>query len=585
MAKARELHPPSSILHPLPILLAGPTAVGKSELALWLAERLGGEIISVDSMQVYRELNIGTAKPSPTDRARVTHHLIDVVDLAEPFDAAKFAKLAHQAVSEIQLRGRVPVLCGGTGLYFRAFLEGLGDAPSSNAKVRAELEAIPLDGLLRELKESDPETFQRIDRRNPRRVIRAVEVIRLTGRPFSGQRANWNPASSIQHPPSPFFGLRRSADDLRACIDARVEQMFQQGLVEETRQLLERGLAQNKTAMQAIGYRQVVEHLRGERSLSETVELVKIRTRQFAKRQLTWFRRQAHLTWLELKPEEAAALAAARVAASLRLMLCGLLLAFMCGCTTRRHGQPLTYPARETPTMKVPFKIGNALVTAEVFQRGKPVPTMLNVHDDENTSVAAGKVVIEQTGGRLIELSHGGKRLVTFSLNGQRYSFDPNRIFSDDGIRNTLEKQSTCSEAGHRAVKRFATQYLEHFALHREPVIIALHNNTEGALSVESYRPGADYAKAAVAVHVAPSRSRDDFFYVTDQRFFDYLKQRDFNVVLQDNVNVPDDGSLSVYFARKGIPYVNIEAEISHLNAQIEMVRVAREMLDELRLL
>jgi len=231
--------------------------------------------------------------------------------------------------------------------------------------------------------------------------------------------------------------------------------------------------------------------------------------------------------------------------------------------------------------MKVPFKIGNAIVTVEVFQRGKPVPTMINVHDDENTSVAAGKIIIEQSGGRLIELSHGGQRLVTFSLEGRRHSFDPNRIFSDAGIRATLEKQDAWSEAAHRAVKRFATQYLEHFALDREPAIIALHNNTEGALSVASYRPGGEHAATAKAVHIATARSPDDFFYVTDERFFDYLTHRDFNVALQNNTNVPDDGSLSVYFGRKGIPYVNIEAEMGHLNAQIEMVRVAREMLEE----
>jgi len=231
--------------------------------------------------------------------------------------------------------------------------------------------------------------------------------------------------------------------------------------------------------------------------------------------------------------------------------------------------------------MKVPFKIGHAVVTAEVFQRGKPMPTMINVHDDENTSVAAGKVIIEQSGGRLIELSHGGHRLVTFSLDGRRYRFDPNRIFSDAGIRATLDKQSTWSEAAHRAVKRFAAQYLEHFALDREPVIIALHNNTNGALSIGSYRPGSEHAATARVVHIAAARGADDFFYVTDQRFFDYLRQRDLNVTLQDNRNVPDDGSLSVYFGRKGIPYVNIEAEATHLNAQIEMVRIACEMLNE----
>ena len=232
--------------------------------------------------------------------------------------------------------------------------------------------------------------------------------------------------------------------------------------------------------------------------------------------------------------------------------------------------------------MKIPFKIGNAVVTVEVTQRGQPVPTMINVHDDENTSVAAGKVVLEQSGGRLIELSHGGSRLIRFNLGAERYAFDPNRIFSETGIRNTLTRQSHYSEAAHRVVKRFATQYLDHFALDREPVIIALHNNSEGALSIHSYEAGGQQAASSQTIHAAPDRSADDFFYVTDQRFFDYLKQRDFNVTLQDNVNVPDDGSLSVYFGKKGIPYINIEAENSHLNAQIDMVRAACEMVEEL---
>ena len=176
-----------------PVFLAGPTAVGKSAVALALAESLGGEIISVDSMQVYRGLDLGTAKPSAAERARVPHHLLDVVELSEAFDAAQFVRLATAAVVEIQARGRVPIFCGGTGLYFKAWLEGLGEAPPSDARVRAELEAAPLSELLAELEQRDPLTYARIDRQNPRRVIRAVEVIRLTGKPFSAQRANWNP--------------------------------------------------------------------------------------------------------------------------------------------------------------------------------------------------------------------------------------------------------------------------------------------------------------------------------------------------------------------------------------------------------
>ena len=314
-----------------PILLAGPTAVGKSEIALLLAEKIGGEIISVDSMQVYRGLDIGTAKPSAQERARVPHHLIDVIELTEPFNAAQFIKLANEAVSKVRQRGHVPILCGGTGLYFKAFLEGLGHAPPGNTELRAQLAAIPLPELLRELAARDPKTYESIDRQNLRRVIRAVEVIRLTGKPFSQQRARssaecrigttqgTDPSGSVQsaecrvQSAEGAFGLSRSLEDLRSRIDARVDEMFRRGLVAETAELLKQGLAENKTAMQALGYRQVAEHLRGERSLPETIELVKIRTRQFAKRQMTWFRRQAQLRWLEVGANESAATTAERL--------------------------------------------------------------------------------------------------------------------------------------------------------------------------------------------------------------------------------------------------------------------------------
>jgi len=289
--------------NPQPVFIAGPTAVGKSEIALLLAERLGGEIISADSMQVYRGLDLGTAKPSRADRARVPHHLIDICDLAESFDAAQFVRLAQKAVEEIQARGRVPVFCGGTGLYFKAFLSGLGEAPSANPELRARLEALPFEALLQELRERDLTAYEKIDKQNPRRVIRAVEVIRLTGKKFSQQRAEWK--STVQSPSSNvFFCVTRMSADLHARINTRVDTMFARGLVDETRELLRRGLAENQTAMQAIGYRQVVEHLRGEQSLAETIELVKIRTRQFAKRQFTWFHRQLEPKWMEWQPEE-----------------------------------------------------------------------------------------------------------------------------------------------------------------------------------------------------------------------------------------------------------------------------------------
>ena len=286
-----------------PVFIAGPTAVGKSEIALLLAEKLGGEIISADSMQVYRGLDIGTAKPSAAERARVPHHLIDICDLTENFDAAQFIRLAQKAVAEIQSRGHVPIFCGGTGLYFKAFLSGLGEAPATNPVLRAELDAASFEALLHELRERDPAAYEKIDKQNLRRVIRAVEVIRLTGKKFSTQRAQWKSEARSQKNEKAFC-FTRPAADMHARISARVDAMFARGLAEETRALLQHGLAENKTAMQAIGYRQVVEYLRGERPLAETVELVKSRTRQFAKRQLTWFRRHGNMEWIELKPEE-----------------------------------------------------------------------------------------------------------------------------------------------------------------------------------------------------------------------------------------------------------------------------------------
>ena len=288
-----------------PIFLAGPTAVGKSAIALALAEKIGGEIVTVDSMQVYCGLDLGTAKPSSAERARVPHHLIDVCDLHEAFDAAQFIRLAGKAVEEIRSRGRVPVFCGGTGLYFKAFLEGVGDAPPADEKLRAELNAAPLAALLHELRERDPAAYEKIDRQNPRRVVRAVEVIRLTGKKFSELRAEWNMESGKQKAEK-FFCFKRSSEDLHQRINIRVDEMFQRGLVAETEQLLKHGLAENKFAMQAIGYRQVVEHLQGNRDLAETIELVKIRTRQFAKRQLTWFRRHGNCEWVELQPKNSA---------------------------------------------------------------------------------------------------------------------------------------------------------------------------------------------------------------------------------------------------------------------------------------
>jgi hypothetical protein len=264
------------------------------------------------------------------------------------------------------------------------------------------------------------------------------------------------------------------------------------------------------------------------------------------------------------------------------LLLGGLVLGFAVGCTTTAARKKAEKPRFNFIRMKL--SIGETNASVLVFQHRKPSPTFINVHDDENTSVEAGKAVIEETSGRLIELAHSGKRHLRFTIDGKSYAVDPNRIFSESGIRSTLERQGDYSPEAHQAVKQFALQLLERFALPKEPVIVALHNTVDGNYSIESYRPGAQHAAAASDLHISPNRSRYDFFYVTDRRFFNYLKARDFNVIFQDNSDVPDDGSLSVYFATKGIPYLNIEAQLGQLDRQIEMVRAARQMLDDLKL-
>jgi hypothetical protein len=231
--------------------------------------------------------------------------------------------------------------------------------------------------------------------------------------------------------------------------------------------------------------------------------------------------------------------------------------------------------------MNIPFKLGDTVIHGLVHQSPGASLTMVNLHDDEDTSVAAGLAHFKRHGGRLIELVHSGERLVTFGLDGDRYSFDPNRIFSDNGIAGTFKKRSKWSADAHAEIKRFAASYLAQFALDREPVIVALHNTVDGDFSVHSFLPGAELGSNAAAVHVSPRRSRFDFCYVSERQFYDYFKARDFNVILQDNERVDDDGSLSVYCSRKGIPYINVEAEMCHLVNQIEMLEVVREMLEQ----
>jgi tRNA dimethylallyltransferase len=291
-----------------PLYLVGPTAAGKSAVALALARRLDAEIVSADSMQVYRGMDIGTAKPSPAERAAVPHHLIDVAEVSDRFNVARYVELARAAIAGIQRRGRTPLIVGGTGLYLRALGEGLGETPDRDPALRAALEAMGRERVLEELRRVDPEAAARIGPHNLRRLVRALEVCRLTGRKSSELRRAWD----LERSPR-MHGLERDRADLYARCDARVEAMFRAGLVDEVRSLLSRGLGENTTARQALGYKEVIAHLRGEATLADTIALVKTRTRQFAKRQITWFRHQARVEWVRVALDDSAEAIAGRL--------------------------------------------------------------------------------------------------------------------------------------------------------------------------------------------------------------------------------------------------------------------------------
>jgi len=240
--------------------------------------------------------------------------------VSEAFSAARWLEAAQRAESEVRQRGRTPIYCGGTGLYFQILLEGLYPVPAPDPSLREQLETTPLQVLLEELARTAPEIFARIDRHNPRRIVRAIEIQRWkTSQPPSPQESLATPRTvdgdSTPGEPTPVFVLRRTPEDLRARLDTRVDDMFQAGLVEETRKLLGRGLASNRTALQAIGYRQVVEHLRNERDLASTIQCVKQKTWQYARRQMTWFRHRSRVLWLDVGAQETAGAVADRILA------------------------------------------------------------------------------------------------------------------------------------------------------------------------------------------------------------------------------------------------------------------------------
>ena len=287
------------------VVITGPTAVGKTDISIKVAEELCGEIVSCDSMQVYKYMDIGTAKPSLSERETVPHHLIDVVTPDEDFNVAIFQELAEAAISDITSRHRIPILVGGTGLYIKAIVDGFlfpweGASPEVRESLEEEAKEKGPDALHARLEEVDPQAARKIHPNDKRRVIRALEVYVTTGRPISDMWREGRRRKRARFDRLVMIGLVRERASLYERIEHRCDKMIKMGLVEETRQLLEHGYSRTLTSGQALGYKETVRYLKGECSLEEAVELIKRDTRRYAKRQLIWFRADPRVEWLDV---------------------------------------------------------------------------------------------------------------------------------------------------------------------------------------------------------------------------------------------------------------------------------------------
>ena len=286
-------------MKPRLVIILGPTAVGKSAVALDLAEELNGEIVNADSQQVYRYMNIGTGKPSTTERARVVHHVIDVVDPDEEFNAALFRRLASAAAADIHERGKSAIVCGGTGLYLKALTHGLFEGPGQDTAIRRELDdeiaEHGLAALYRRLEKIDPAVGSSIHPNDRQRIVRALEVYQLTGKPLG----EWQKAHAFGD--SPFsvlkIGLQRDRADLYELINRRSESMVRAGLLEEVRGLVIKGFALELKPLQSVGYRQMGAVIQKKIGLKNALEEMQQETRRLAKRQLTWFRADREIHW------------------------------------------------------------------------------------------------------------------------------------------------------------------------------------------------------------------------------------------------------------------------------------------------
>ena len=286
-------------MKPKLVIILGPTAVGKSDVALRLAESENGEIVNADSQQVYRHMDIGTGKPSKADRERVPHHLIDIVAPNEEFNAALFRRLATESIGQIHARERNVIVCGGTGLYLRALTHGLFEGPGQDPEVRQTLEQEIADRglaiLYKRLEGIDPAAGSTIHPNDRQRIIRALEVYQLTGKPLS----EWQKAHGFQEDLFDILkiGLLRERAELYDLINSRTERMIKEGLLEEVRGLVARGFHLDLKPLRSVGYRQMGQVLRGTQSMEAALEEMKQETRHLAKRQLTWFRRDQEIRW------------------------------------------------------------------------------------------------------------------------------------------------------------------------------------------------------------------------------------------------------------------------------------------------
>jgi tRNA dimethylallyltransferase len=278
------------------LVILGPTASGKSELAMAIARKTGAEILSVDSMQVYRGMNIGTAKPSVAEQAEVKHHLIDVAEPDENFTVARFVELADGVIADTARRGVPLIATGGTPLYYKALFEGLFEGPGEDASVRERLRATAPDELHRKLSEVDPPAAARIHLNDTRRLVRALEVYELTGKPISSYQTAWEEAA-VRHPAT-WIGLSWEKETLNRRINARVKAMMNAGWLDEVKSLVMKHQSLSRTAGEATGYHELIGHLAGRMSMDEAIEQIKIATRQLARRQMKWFKRFAHTGWL-----------------------------------------------------------------------------------------------------------------------------------------------------------------------------------------------------------------------------------------------------------------------------------------------